>query len=323
MDTQLDQFIVNLKILKPKYTEGKIVKEIDNVTVVKAKNSQGQYIYLKRIKLIDTRGNVFSMQLLSFKRIFAVDRFKEEQDKYLNDTINLNRHLATEPYIYNNILCNGCKYIIHHNEVFKQNLHQNEICIELASSGVSLHDILMEMTEKQQIFKLESLYQVTENILRALQYCHASNIIHCDVKCSNIIYDPVKKIFCLFDFGVARIKPERYGMLPHSSDVNPDTYQPPEILLGKPFNEKVDIFSLGCMLSAILNWKETFTNTIEQISYPQQRARYIHDQVSNGKSLTYIKDPVLKCFIVSLLSYEIDDRPNSSVALENLLVSLL
>lgn len=321
MDTQLDQFLINLKYEpKQKYIKCEKIQESDGITVIKAENSDGKCIYLKRIKLIDIKGKNFSNQLFSLKRSFSIDRIKEEEDKYLNETIAFNRHLSTEPYIYNNLLCNGCKYIIHHNKVYKPTMHQQEICIELESSGISLDHMLIEMAKKQEILKREAIYQVTENILKALQYCHSLDIIHCDVKCSNIIFDPRKNVFCLCDFGMARIKPDRHSMLPHSSCVNPNTYQPPEILLNRPFNEKVDIFSLGCMLAGILNWKQTFTNTIDQIPY-HQRADFIHDKVSTGHALNYIDDLKLKSFIVSLLSYHFQDRPTSSLALENLLIS--
>ena len=322
MDCQLDQFIINLKCeVNQKYFNCKIKQENEHVTLIKAENSNGESIYLKKTKLIDLKGASFSKKLLSFKQLYSLDRFKEEEEKYMNEIIDTNRHLATEAFIYSNVLCNGSKYVVHHNSVFKPHVHQNIMCIELAICGISLDDILLDMTAQEQILKRESIIKVTDNVLRGLQYCHGLNVIHCDVKCSNVIFDPIKNVFCLCDFGMARVKPDRHCTVPHSSGVNPDTYQPPEILLGRPFNEKVDIFSLGCMLSGIINWKETFTNIIDKIPYVQ-RAEYVRTEVSTGESLTYLDDDVhFKTFIISLLSYNHQDRPTASLALENLLAS--
>lgn len=54
--------------------------------------------------------------------------------------------------------------------------------------------------------------------------------------------DPGEPTFC--DFGDAK-----FGDGPFEGEVMPDLYRAPEIVLGIPWDEKIDIWSFGLMVS--------------------------------------------------------------------------
>ncbi|KAK2496860.1 hypothetical protein MC885_013091, partial [Smutsia gigantea] len=97
---------------------------------------------------------------------------------------------------------------------------------------------------------------VTLQLLRALTRLKELAIIHADLKPENIML--VDQTRCPFrvkviDFGSASIFSEvRYVKEPY---IQSRFYRAPEILLGLPFCEKVDVWSLGCIMAELhLGW---------------------------------------------------------------------
>ncbi|HEV2378604.1 MAG TPA: protein kinase [Terriglobia bacterium] len=97
-----------------------------------------------------------------------------------------------------------------------------------------------------------------------LRAAHAKGIIHGDVKPENIMLTPAHQVKVL-DFGVAKRLP--------TADVGPETaslgtldasisgtpaYMSPEVLLGKPSNERADIFALGVVFYEALAGRNPF-----------------------------------------------------------------
>ena len=51
---------------------------------------------------------------------------------------------------------------------------------------------------------------------------------------------------------------------PHASYVQSRSYRAPEVVLGLPYNQKVDIWSLGCILAELFTSRVLFCNTSVQ-----------------------------------------------------------
>lgn len=97
---------------------------------------------------------------------------------------------------------------------------------------------------------------ITAQVLAALVKLKELSIIHADLKPENImLVDHARYPFHvkLIDFGSASIFPEvRHLEEPY---IQSRFYRAPEILLGLPFCEKVDIWSLGCVMAELhLGW---------------------------------------------------------------------
>lgn len=111
---------------------------------------------------------------------------------------------------------------------------------------------------------------VTTQVLRALAKLKELSIIHADLKPENImLVDQVRYPFRVkvIDFGSASIFSEvRYVKEPY---IQSRFYRAPEILLGLPFCEKVDVWSLGCVIAELhLGWPlYPGNNEYDQIRY--------------------------------------------------------
>mmetsp|Transcript_16398 Transcript_16398/g.1466 ORF Transcript_16398/g.1466 Transcript_16398/m.1466 type:complete len:128 (-) Transcript_16398:177-560(-) len=71
-----------------------------------------------------------------------------------------------------------------------------------------------------------------------------SNILHRDIKPGNIIFHNGEAK--LADFGFCKAMPSRSDMT--STMVGSPIYMAPEVLLGKPYDAKADLWSLGCVI---------------------------------------------------------------------------
>ncbi|OHS94046.1 CAMK family protein kinase [Tritrichomonas foetus] len=84
-----------------------------------------------------------------------------------------------------------------------------------------------------------------------IDYVHnVKHIVHRDLKCENLMVDSYGNIH-LIDFGFARAIDDSHPLL--STMCGSPAYVAPEIIKNKPYDAKVDIWSLGVILYAIVN----------------------------------------------------------------------
>jgi serine/threonine protein kinase len=88
------------------------------------------------------------------------------------------------------------------------------------------------------------------DISEALSFCYTNNIIHRDIKESNIFITD-NNIFKLGDFGVSR---NISDFSRASTRVGTISYMAPEVFKGEKYNIKADIYSLGLLLYKLLNY---------------------------------------------------------------------
>ena len=83
-------------------------------------------------------------------------------------------------------------------------------------------------------------------IARALQHAHEAGIIHRDIKPENIMIDHDGRPR-LMDFGLARLL-DAHSMTATGSLMGSPAHMAPEIVEGKDYDERVDVFALGTVL---------------------------------------------------------------------------
>ncbi|XP_026191184.1 extracellular signal-regulated kinase 2 [Cyclospora cayetanensis] len=122
---------------------------------------------------------------------------------------------------------------------------------------------ILEAIHKQYI-----IYQ----LLRAIKYMHSGELLHRDMKPSNILLNSECQVK-VADFGLARSVAHSEGGDGGSNPVLTDYvatrwYRAPEILLGSTcYTKGVDMWSLGCILGELLCGKPIFpgTSTMNQL----------------------------------------------------------
>lgn len=109
--------------------------------------------------------------------------------------------------------------------------------------GGTLKSFLIRHHRKKLTFKI--VMQLALDLSRGLSYLHSQNIVHRDVKSENMLLDK-KMTVKIADFGVARVEAQ------NPRDMTGETgtlgYMAPEVLDGKPYNRKCDVYSFGICL---------------------------------------------------------------------------
>jgi len=113
-------------------------------------------------------------------------------------------------------------------------------------SGGSLYDVLHKRKKK---LDLKAILRVALQTARALNHLHLSGIIHRDVKSMNILIDDSWNLKVI-DFGLSIVKPSPSALI--NEQVGSPLWMAPELLLGKQYNEKVDVFSFAICIWEIL-----------------------------------------------------------------------
>lgn len=85
------------------------------------------------------------------------------------------------------------------------------------------------------------------------------NIIHCDIKPENVVFKELGKSgIKLIDFGSACFSHKK-----EFTYIQSRYYRAPEIVLMKPYDNKIDVWSLGCLIFEIFTGTPLFPSRTE------------------------------------------------------------
>ena len=121
------------------------------------------------------------------------------------------------------------------------------------------------------ILKKENLIRIIRQLLIALAFVHSQGIIHADIKPENILLSNSilqKKFSHSFDVKLVDFGSSCYFTDTLTTYIQSKAYRAPEVIVGGKYNEKIDIWSVGCVLAELITGKVLFSagNFKEMIS---------------------------------------------------------
>lgn len=116
-------------------------------------------------------------------------------------------------------------------------------------------------------------------IAKAVSALHSQNIIHCDIKPSNILlFDG--GVVKLSDFSLALVRYTKEETYTHTTCTCP--YRPLECLMRTPWDELLDIWSLGCSFYEITYGKHLF---VAQEPHDKELRATVEGRINSAKRL--------------------------------------
>jgi beta-lactam-binding protein with PASTA domain/tRNA A-37 threonylcarbamoyl transferase component Bud32 len=121
--------------------------------------------------------------------------------------------------------------------------------------GSTLRDLLRE----NRALLPEKALEITDGILRALDYSHRGQIVHRDIKPANVMLTRNHEVKVM-DFGIARAMHDAASTMTQTAQViGTAQYLSPEQARGERVDARSDIYSTGCVLYELLTGKPPFT----------------------------------------------------------------
>ncbi|MDA1178645.1 MAG: serine/threonine-protein kinase, partial [Planctomycetota bacterium] len=184
--------------------------------------------------------------------------------------------------------------------------------MELVEGG-SLQDEL----GRGRRFDWRDVTRITIDICQALKHAHDHGVIHRDLKPANLLLDRDERVK-LTDFGIAKLFGARSQTV-HGGVMGTADFMAPEQAEGQPATARCDLYSLGCVMFALLTGHPPFrgkslAEVVHQLRYVEPpRVRHFSWDVPIGLDET----------IDLLLRKDPQQRIPTALALGNRLQALL
>ncbi|XP_010902387.1 homeodomain-interacting protein kinase 3a isoform X3 [Esox lucius] len=158
--------------------------------------------------------------------------------------------------------------------------HRSHTCLVFEMLEQNLYDFLKQ--NKFSPLPLKVIRPVLQQVATALRKLKSLGLIHADLKPENImLVDPVRQPY--------RVKVIDFGSASHVSKAVCSTYlqsryyRAPEIILGLPFCEAIDMWSLGCVIAELFLGWPLYPGALEydQIRYISQTQGLPGEQLLN------------------------------------------
>ena len=176
----------------------------------------------------DTK-NRFAMKIIKNKTVYRNQSLIElKMVSALNKKCFMNNHQQ------------NCHII----NIYDYFFHQEHLCLIFELLNENLYQSLQH--NHLQGISLNSINFIIKQLLEAIKEVHSLGIIHCDIKPENILVkikiekDKNDISIKLTDFGSARLKKAQIY-----TQVQSLFYRAPEVILGIPYTEAIDIWSIG------------------------------------------------------------------------------
>lgn len=202
--------------------------------------------------------------------------------------------------------------------------HPNVVTIHAVEEHNGLPYLIMEYIDGGALsdriragasFKLMEVLRLGAQIAAGLAAAHAQGVIHRDIKPSNIMCEDGVGRVKITDFGLARVAMDNSELTSGGQTVGTPAYMSPEQVRGLPVDARSDLFSLGCLLYAMVARRSPF-----RAPHSFEAARKVMDHTPPPLHEVDARVPrYLSEIVAQLLEKKPDDRFQSASEVADLL----
>ncbi|ESN92492.1 hypothetical protein HELRODRAFT_103696 [Helobdella robusta] len=249
-------------------------------------------------------GTVKKVMRLKDKKIFVWKELdyssaSESDKQMLVSEVNLLRELKHE---------NIVKYV---DRIIDRKKSILFLIMEYCEGG-DLASYIAKVKKEGSTVEEQFIWKVCYQLTQAIKECHSRSkygrsVLHRDLKPANIFLDSQLNVK-LGDFGLARVLKHETSFA--KTCVGTPLYMSPEQMSGMEYNEKSDMWALGCLLYELCSLRPPFVAN-NQIELAAKICMGKFDRISKNYSIK------LYSLICSLLDVDVEKRPSIEVLLQN------
>ena len=196
-------------------------------------------------------------------------------------------------------------FVVKYFDSFEENNNIN-IVMEYCDKG-DLNDFILRKKEENKLIEEAIIWNLFIKITIGLAHIHKMKILHRDLKTMNIFLKDEFQVK-IGDLGVAKI------LLKNSfakTLIGTPYYLSPEICEEKPYNDKSDVWALGCILYELCTYKHPFDAKSQGAlilkimrNIPENINQYYSNELRNLIFLLLEKDSQKRPSCIEILKYD-------------------
>ena len=196
---------------------------------------------------------------------------------------------------------NIVRYINHFDS--NNNYH---IVMEFCCSG-DLSKAIKYQQKMGEHFSEDTVVIWSRQVASGLSYLEKKGILHRDLKPANIFLTSSRNLK-IGDFGVSRWLDQKQ----HAAETfcGSPAYMAPEVVQGRKYDHRADLWSLGCVLYELCGLEKAFSGSLAHVMEAVTRGHY--------KPLPPGQHPLVSSIVPQLLSLHPEHRPSAEQILRKL-----
>jgi len=182
--------------------------------------------------------------------------------------------------------------------------HEDGLIIE--ASDWSQEGTLADVIQKQKEFSVENAISIIRGILNGLSVIHKEDVIHRDLRPSNILM--VRGIPKLMNFDLSYLlEDKRLTVFPQADSLKPSPYMAPELYHAPDVSETADLFSVGVIFYELLCRHLPFKDSADL----EKNSGVLSDSALDELKNCYVSE-LLQIIIYSLIQQDQHQRPQTA-----------